>query len=103
MSALHIIDADGHIREDVSEIQEYLDPPFAGRKFFFPLWPGNGRFRGCADSFDSSEVMAGLYGRGRDREGCVLPNPRSIPWTDSISGLGLPLARAYNSGCTTAS
>ena len=22
------------------------DPPFAGRKFFFPLWPGDGRFRG---------------------------------------------------------
>jgi hypothetical protein len=47
MSALHIVDADGHIRKEVDEIQEYLDPPFAGRKFFFPLWPGNGRFRGA--------------------------------------------------------
>lgn len=47
MSALHIVDADGHIREEVGEIQEYLDPPFAGRKFFFPLWPGDGRFRGA--------------------------------------------------------
>ena len=46
MDMLRIIDADGHIREDVSEIQEYLDPPFGGRKFFFPLWPGDGRFRG---------------------------------------------------------
>src|SRR4029077_14965636 len=46
MSALHIVDADGHIREDVSEIQGYLDPPFARRKFFLPLWPGDGRFRG---------------------------------------------------------
>jgi predicted TIM-barrel fold metal-dependent hydrolase len=47
MSALHIIDADGHIREEVGEIQEYLEPPFGGRKFFFPLWPGDGRFRGA--------------------------------------------------------
>jgi hypothetical protein len=47
MSALHIVDADGHIREDVSEIQEYLDPPFAGSKFFLPLLPGDGRFRGA--------------------------------------------------------
>jgi hypothetical protein len=47
MSALYIVDADGHIRNDVSEIQEYLDPPFAGRKIFFPLWPGDGRFRGA--------------------------------------------------------
>lgn len=46
LSALHIVDADGHIREDVSEIQGYLDPPFARRKFFLPLWPGDGRFRG---------------------------------------------------------
>lgn len=47
MSALHIVDADGHIREEVGEIQEYPDPPFAGRNFFFPLWPGDGRFRGA--------------------------------------------------------
>ena len=47
MSALYIVDADGHIHKDVSEIQEYLDPPFAGRKIFFPLWPGDGRFRGA--------------------------------------------------------
>ena len=46
MSALRIVDADGHIREEVGEIQEYWDPPFAGRQFFFPLWPGDGRFRG---------------------------------------------------------
>ena len=32
MSALHIVDADGHIREEVGEIQEHPDPPFAGRK-----------------------------------------------------------------------
>src|ERR1043166_5774488 len=41
-----IIDADGHIREDVDEIHEYLEPPFSGRKFFFPPWPGDGRYRG---------------------------------------------------------
>jgi len=32
MSAFYIVDADGHIRQGVSEIQEYLDPSFAGRK-----------------------------------------------------------------------
>jgi predicted TIM-barrel fold metal-dependent hydrolase len=47
MSRIPIIDADGHIREEVEEIREYLDPPFAGRKFFFPPWPGDGRYRGA--------------------------------------------------------
>jgi predicted TIM-barrel fold metal-dependent hydrolase len=47
MSELRIIDADGHVREDVNAIAEYLEPPFGARKFFFPLWPGDGRFRGA--------------------------------------------------------
>ncbi|MCM3905380.1 MAG: hypothetical protein ND866_27095, partial [Pyrinomonadaceae bacterium] len=33
MSALRIVDADGHIREEVDEIQEYWDPPFAAESF----------------------------------------------------------------------
>lgn len=35
MSNLRIIDADGHVREDVSAIADYLEPPFGARKFFF--------------------------------------------------------------------
>jgi hypothetical protein len=46
MTKVRIIDADGHIREDVNAIQEYLNAPFGGRKIFFPLWPEDGRFRG---------------------------------------------------------
>src|SRR4249920_25564 len=44
---------------------------------------------GVRGSFDSCEVMAGLYGRGRNREGCALSDPRSVPWTYSRRGLGL--------------
>jgi len=44
---MRIIDADGHVREDVNAIAEHLEPPFGARKFFFPLWPGDGRFRGA--------------------------------------------------------
>ncbi len=47
MGTSKIIDADGHIREDVEAIAAYLEPPFDGRKFFFPLWPADGRFRGA--------------------------------------------------------
>lgn len=47
MSELRIIDADGHVREDIDAIAEYLELPFGRRKFFFPLWPGDGRFRGA--------------------------------------------------------
>jgi hypothetical protein len=35
------------VREDANAIAEYLEPPFGARKFFFPLWPGDGRFRGA--------------------------------------------------------
>ena len=47
MSELRIIDADGHAGEDVNAIAEDFEPPFGTRKFFFPLWPGDGRFRGA--------------------------------------------------------
>ncbi len=47
MSAVRIIDADGHIREEVDEIHDFLEAPFNARKFFFPPWPGDGRYRGA--------------------------------------------------------
>jgi predicted TIM-barrel fold metal-dependent hydrolase len=46
MTQLKIIDADGHIREELNEIREFLAPPFHGRKSFFPAWPSDGRYRG---------------------------------------------------------
>jgi hypothetical protein len=45
MGNLRLIDADGHVREDLNEIQQYLEAPFNARKFFFPPWPGDGRYR----------------------------------------------------------
>ena len=47
MGALRIIDADGHVREEVDEIHDLLEAPFNARKFFFPPWPGDGRYRGA--------------------------------------------------------
>jgi predicted TIM-barrel fold metal-dependent hydrolase len=46
MTPLKIIDADGHIREEVDAIREFLPAPFRGRKPFFPSWPSDGRYRG---------------------------------------------------------
>ena len=47
MNSVRIIDADGHIREEVNEIHDFLEAPFNARKFFFPPWPGDGRYRGA--------------------------------------------------------
>jgi predicted TIM-barrel fold metal-dependent hydrolase len=47
MSDIPIIDADGHIREEINEIHDFLEAPFKARKFFFPPWPGDGRYRGA--------------------------------------------------------
>jgi predicted TIM-barrel fold metal-dependent hydrolase len=47
MNALRIVDADGHIREEVDQIHDFLERPFNARKFFFPPWPGDGRYRGA--------------------------------------------------------
>ena len=47
MPNLRIIDADGHIREEIDEIHDFLEAPFNARKFFFPPWPGDGRYRGA--------------------------------------------------------
>lgn len=48
MEKLKVIDADGHIREDVEQIAEYVEPPFRTGRYFFPLWPSDGRYRGTA-------------------------------------------------------
>ena len=95
MSALRIVDADGHIREEVGEIQEYWDPPFAAESFSFRCG------RVTADSGVHGFIRllrsyAGAFGRRRDREGCALSNPRSIPWIDSRSGLGLAGVTQYD-------
>ncbi|MGH7771870.1 MAG: amidohydrolase family protein [Candidatus Binatia bacterium] len=96
MSELKLIHADGHIRENLSEISEYLDPPFRRRRFFFPMWPSDGRFRGAA--IESTDAQ--LWGKFMDAVG--IQSAVVYPTLGLSHGLiqdkdwACALAKAYN-------
>lgn len=96
METLRIIDADGHVREEVDEIHDWLEAPFNARKFFFPPWPGDGRYRGARISATPAKLWQ-EYMDAVGIEGAVL-----YPTLGLSHGLiqeadwACALARAYN-------
>lgn len=69
-----VIDGDGHIAEIADEINDFLDPPYGGRRSVFPLFPS-------------------LDGRIRRRHG--MPPTSPAIWVDLLDRLALELAVVY--------
>ena len=69
-----VIDGDGHVAEVENEINDFLDPPYRGRRGAFPLFPS-------------------LDGRVRRRHGMEPTTP--AVWSALIDRLGLEAAVVY--------
>lgn len=97
METLRIIDADGHVREEIDEIHDLLEAPFNGRKFFFPPWPGDGRYRGARISSTPAKLWQEYMDAVGIERAVLYPTLGLSHGLIQEADWACALARAYNS------
>lgn len=97
MAEWRVMDADGHINENETELNEFLGAPYGGKKRGFPAWPSlDGRFR----SPDVTETNAEMWGSFLDSAhvdaAVIYPTSGLAHGLIQDAGWAVALASAYN-------